>query len=120
MKSRVINSRNFDFNFQDRLFTGYTSKLKPSLFYGNKKIEGYIWLQSQWTNKMSKWQLDKEEKEDNKILSWTYIPCDKTIERFPKLEGYKLVVNFDSREIKKMAYKKYRRISEEHPNYNDK
>ena len=39
MKSRVINSRNFDFNFQDKLFTGYTSKLKPSLFYGNKKIE---------------------------------------------------------------------------------
>jgi len=96
MKSRVINTKNFTWDKEHKQFIGYTSKLKPSLFYGNKEKEGYIWLQSQWTNKMSKWSLKNETKKNNQIDKWIFVPEDKYLEKFPNLKDYTLVVNFDS------------------------
>ena len=96
MKSRVINTKNFEWNKENKQFIGYTSKLKPSLFYGNKEREGYIWLQSQWTNKMSKWILQNETMKDNQIEKWEFVPDNKFVEKFPNLKDYILIVNFDS------------------------
>ena len=114
MKSRVINTKHFDCHEHNKQYVGYTSKLKPALFYGNKELEGYLWVQNFYSNKMAKWNLIKEEKDEEKILRWYYAPDEKFISKFPQLEGWILVIHFDSRKIKELAYNKYKRISEEY------
>ena len=46
MKSRVINSKHFHKHFIGDIpvYVGYTSELKPSLFYGNTEKEKTPWL----------------------------------------------------------------------------
>ena len=112
MKSRVINTKHFE--QQNNQYIGYTSKLKPSLFYGNKEIEGYLFVQDFETNKMSKWLLTDEKLDGKKIIWWCYQPCEKDIKKNPSLHGKKLVIYFDSRKIKELAYRKYKRISSEY------
>lgn len=111
MKSRVINTKHFEESPNG--YIGYTSKLKPSLFYGNKDIEGYLYVQNFDTNKMSKWILSEEKMNDGKIVYWIYVPDNKSLKNFPELENKKLIVHFDSRAIKNMARKKYNRITQE-------
>jgi len=114
MKSRVINTKHFDCIENEKTYIGYTSKLKPSLFFGNKPLEGYLWVQDFTSNKMSKWELIREEKDEEKILRWTYAPNERFIAKFPQIEGWKLIVHFDSRKIKELAFNKYKKISEEY------
>ena len=105
MKSRVINSKYFVY-YED-CFVGYTSELKPSLFYGIPEKENVIWFQSKETNKMSKWLLDKTNVDDNgKYISWTYLLDKKYADKFPELKRKELIVIFDKEPLKKKNRKK--------------
>lgn len=103
MKSRVINTK---WLIEDREgYVGYCSKLKPSLFYGNPDIEGYVFLQDKHTNKMAKFVLD-EIKGQEKGMIWIYKPTQKFIYKFPHLEGKTLTIHFDLWQTHPFAIKK--------------
>jgi hypothetical protein len=103
MKSRNINSKHFERVPEG--YVGYTSKLRPSLFYGNPKFEGTIWLQDFETNKMSHWELTSDEKIDG-VRTWVYEPTKKTLKKHPEVEGLTLTVYFDMVQDTKFARKK--------------
>lgn len=101
MKSRVINSKHFHKHFigDITLYVGYTSELKPSLFYGNTEKENVIWLQLKETNKMCKFDLDLDsilENEDtHKPAVWTYKINEKFKKKFPELIDTQIWILFD-------------------------
>ena len=99
MKSRVINTKHLE-SVSDG-YLGYTSKLKPSLFYGNPATEGIVWLQDFATNKMSFWKLDKDD-----LRIWTYKPTEKFINKFPHLKDKTFTVKFDLVQNTRLARKK--------------
>lgn len=102
MKSRVLNTKHLQWNADTKTFIGYTKQLKPSLFNTNKKIhreENYLWLQSQVTNKMTKWIKTSEYVNNEKTLIWVYEPEDKWLEKFPKLKGCKTEIVWDGGKI---------------------
>ena len=86
-------------------YDGWTSRLKPSLFYGNPDIENIIWLQDKHTNKMAKFVLD-EIKGQEKGMIWIYKPTQKFIDKFPHLEGKTLIIHFDLWQTHPFAIKK--------------
>jgi len=88
MKSRVINTKYFQ--LKNKMFVAKVSELKPSLFYGNVFMEAYIWLQSQKTNKMSKWILDETISTDK---YWVY-KC-VSLKKYPILQDYSLKIIWD-------------------------
>lgn len=92
MKSRVINTKHM-IETNDG-WIGYTSKLKPSLFYGYPPDESVIWLQSQHTNKMACFKLAEIIGEGQGMI-WIYKPTEKFIKKFPSLEGKTFTVHFD-------------------------
>lgn len=92
MKSRVINSKHLIENSYG--YIGYSSRLKPSLFYGVPAEEGIIWLQDSHTNKMAKFILDEIIGEGQGMV-WIYKPTEKFIKKFPSLEGKTFTVHFD-------------------------
>ena len=92
MKSRVINSKHLIENSYG--YIGYSSRLKPSLFYGVPAEEGIIWLQDSHTNKMAKFILDEIIGEGQGMI-WIYKPTEKFIKKFPSLEGKTFTVHFD-------------------------
>lgn len=103
MKSRVINSKHMIEHKKG--YTGYTSRLKPSLFYGCTSEENVIWLQDSHTNKMAKFTLDKIIGEEKGMI-WIYKPTQKFIDKFPHLEGKTLTIHFDLWQTHPFAIKK--------------
>lgn len=103
MKSRVINTKHLIESSEGYL--GYTSKLKPSLFYGNPDLEGVAWLQDRHTNKMSYWKLLKDEEIDG-LRTWIYVPTEKFVKKFPNLKGKTFTVKFDLVQETRFAKKK--------------
>lgn len=92
MKSRVINTKHLIETSEGWL--GYTSQLKPSLFYCYLPDESVIWLQSQHTNKMACFKLVETQGEGQGTV-WVYKPTEKFIKKFPSLEGKTFTVHFD-------------------------
>lgn len=93
LKSRVINTKHFNTNSHKKEYTQFTSGLKPSLFYGDRSKESYMWLQDFESNKMSRWTLDEEKSTDD---IWVYTCDEKFLKKFPHLEGWKAIVTFDT------------------------
>lgn len=92
MKSRVINTKHL---IEDNgNFIGYTSKLKPSLFYAVPEEEGKVWIQSKRTNKMACFKLEEIVGKEQGMI-WIYKPLQKFIDKFPSLEGKTFTVHFD-------------------------
>ncbi len=104
MKSRVINTKHL-IKTPDGDYQGLTSKLKPSLFYGNPETEGIVWLQDQASNKMSKWNLTNQKQVDGKIV-WVYTVDKKYVSKFPTLEGKTFTVTFDVWQESRFAKRK--------------
>ena len=92
MKSRVINTKHL-IESEDG-WTGYSSKLKPSLFYGYPPAENITWLQSKHSNKMACFKLAEIIGEGEGMI-WIYKPTQKFIDKFPVLEGKTFTVHFD-------------------------
>lgn len=92
MKSRVINTKYFIDNGKE--YIAYTSRLKPSLFYGYPPDESVTWLQSKHTNKMACFKLAEIIGEGQGMI-WIYKPTEKFIKKFPSLEGKTFTVHFD-------------------------
>lgn len=92
MKSRVINSKHFELS--GNTYIGYTSVLKPSLFYGIPKRENIIWFQLQETNKMSKWILT-DQNDACGLVRWKYTIDPKFGTKFPELKDYEIHIIFD-------------------------
>jgi len=104
MKSRNINSKHFERTPEG--YVGYTSKLpRPSLWYGNPKIEGELWLQDFETNKMSHWKIASDEEIDG-VRRWVFEPTAKTLKKHPEVEGLTITVIFDMVQDTKFARKK--------------
>ena len=103
MKSRVINTKHLIEHTKG--YTGYCSKLKPSLFYGDPKTESHVFLQDKHTNKMAKFVLD-EIKGQEKGMIWIYKPTQKFVDKFPHLEGKTLTIHFDLWQTHPFAIKK--------------
>lgn len=101
MKSRVINSKHFHKQLIGDIpvYVGYTSELKPSLFYGNTEKENVIWLQLKETNKMCKFDLDLdsilEDDDTHKPAVWTYKINEKFKKKFPELIDTQVWILFD-------------------------
>ena len=92
MKSRVINTKHM-IETEDG-FKAWTSKLKPSLFYGAPNLERVTWLQSKHSNKMACFKLAEIIGEGEGMI-WIYKPTEKFIKKFPSLEGKTFTVHFD-------------------------
>lgn len=75
-------------------WVGYTSHLKPSLFYGYVATESVIWLQSKHSNKMACFKLAEIIGEGQGMI-WIYKPTEKFVTKFPSLEGKTFTVHFD-------------------------
>lgn len=103
MKSRVINSKHLIENRYG--YIGYTSKLKPSLFYGDINTESHLFLQDSHTNKMAKFMLDEVIGEEKGMI-WIYKPTQKFIDKFPHLEGKTIKIHFDLWQTHPFAIKK--------------
>ena len=103
MKSRVINSKHMLEHKNG--YDGWTSKLKPSLFYGVPSEENVIWLQDVHTNKMAKFILDEVIGEEKGMI-WIYKSTQKFIDKFPHLEGKTLTIHFDLWQTHPFAIKK--------------
>ena len=103
MKSRVINSKHMIEHKNG--YTGYTSRLKPSLFYGNPQEENVIWLQDSHTNKMAKFILDEVIGEEKGMI-WIYKPTQKFLDKFPHLEDKTIKIHFDLWQTHPFAIKK--------------
>lgn len=92
MKSRVINTKHM-IETEDG-WVGYTSKLKPSLFYAVPEEEGKVFLQSKHSNKMACFKLEEIIGKEQDMI-WIYRPLQKFIDKFPSLEGKTFTVHFD-------------------------
>ena len=92
MKSRVINTKHMIETNEG--WVGYSSKLKPSVFYGYHPDESVTWIQSQHTNKMACFKLAEIIGEGQGMI-WIYKPTEKFIKKFPSLEGKTFTVHFD-------------------------
>ena len=100
MKSRVINVKHLTKTSDG--YTGYTSKLRPSLWYGNPKIEGEIHIQHS-DNTMTKWEIGVIV--ESPTLTWVFYPTEKSIKKRPNVEGKSITIIFDLYQNSKMAKK---------------
>ena len=92
MKSRVINTKHMVET--ENGFEAWTSKIKPSLYYGVPAEEGKVWLQSKHSNKMACFKLSEIIGKEQGMI-WIYKPLQKFIDKFPCLEGKTFTVHFD-------------------------
>ena len=115
MKSRVINSKHLIVNDNDIVF-GYTSRLKPSLFYYDKPEEARRDLYIQFIeheNKMVLFTFTGSFKlPDDPVFDHVdiFTPTKKFKEKFEWCNNMKLFIKYDacnSRSHKKQKEKKY-------------
>lgn len=108
MKSRVINTKHLE-KLPDGSYLGYTSNLKPSLFYGYAIREGVTWIQfMDRGSKMARYVIneDRTDQTEKGELIWIYEPDEKSIKRFPDLAGTYFKVIFDQINTRKWKNQK--------------
>ena len=103
MKARNINTKHLSKTSEG--YIGYTSKLKPSLFYGNPKLENDLWIQDYESNTMTHWVLSSITTFEG-VPAWEYVPREKTLKKHPEVEGLTVTIVFDVIQDTKFARKK--------------
>jgi len=88
----MFNTNQFYHNGRKKIFTANTKNIEFDVPFTNESNGAIIELQSHKTNNVTKWQMVSLWYRHNEPYSMKFVPIKESVDLYPRLEGYRMVV----------------------------
>jgi hypothetical protein len=88
----MLNTKQFHHNLAHKIFSTTCAHVDFPVKFIGTSIGNIIEVQSQWTEKISKWEVVGFRERNGTYYSAELHPTKETIQDFPKLQDYKMIV----------------------------
>jgi hypothetical protein len=88
----MLNTKQFHHNLAHKIFSTTCAHVDFPILFESKNIGNIVELKSQWSNEVSKWEVTNFRERNNDIYSMELHPTKDTLESYPKLKNFKMIV----------------------------